>query len=477
MSTTCAPVPGLRALALSALLGSALSGCGSDEWSGPTLALASVFDSSGSIATPNWTVVAQLAVSDANLALKSAGRPFRFKLLSADSTNTPTIAVARALDLVQSGGAKAILTDSSQDDIAINQTFYDNDPSNDPNVPIVCMACTSPAINNPAAANPRDAANQAALRNGLGWNFRTLMDTFPQSRVLINLWLAKGQNGDINGDGQAKITIYASDEAFGRGFAGVLQSSTNALHPTPPAIINTYYHPAALDPNVYDWGADISKLVSAYSQPTQTNDYLPDIITEATFPQYAGALVKSFVTGGANSTLLLHTHAARLPSALNSAGWALNGQEGTSHVLLDDTPSGQVFADEMRTRVRVNPIFLDAHTYDAAMVVLLASLLASRDLADPTQVTGAQIRDALRRINDPAGTVVRTGPAEFEKAIALLSAGQAINYEGASGPVDFDANQNVKNQIVHWRVENERFLDLERYDCISSPLCPRIPSP
>lgn len=470
-----APILALRTLALSALFAGSAAGCGSDEWSGPSIAIASVLDSSGNIATPNWTVVAQLAVGDANLALKNAGRPFRFKLLSADSTNTPTTTVARALDFVQNQGAKAIITDSSQDDIALNQTFYDSDPQNDPNVPIVCMACTSPAINNPNAANPRDAANQAALRNSLGWNFRTLMDTFPQSRVLISLWLAKGQNGDINGDGQAKITIYASDEAFGRGFAAVLQSSTNTLHPTPPAIINTYYHPPVLDPNTYNWGTDIAQLISPYSQSTKKEDYQPDIITEATFPQYAGALVKSFVTGGANSTLLLHTHAARLPAALNSAGWALNGQEGTSHVLLDDSPSGQVFADEMRTQVRVNPIFLDSHTYDAAMVVLLASLVASRDLPDPTQVSGAQIRDAMRRINDPAGTVVRTGPAEFEKAIGLIAAGQPINYEGASGPVDFDANNNVKNQIVHWRVENEKFVDLERYDCIGSSLCPRIP--
>ena len=138
-------------------------------------------------------------------------------------------------------------------------------------------------------------------------------------------------------------------------------------------------------------------------------------------------------------------------------------------------PSGEVFAEEMRTKVRVNPIFLDSHTYDAATVILLASLVASRDLADATQVSGAQIRDALRRINDPTGTVVRTGPAEFERAIGLIAAGQAINYEGASGPVDFDANNNVRNQIVHWRVEDEQFVDLERYDCIGSPLCPRIP--
>ena len=449
-------------------------GCGSDEWAGPTIRIASVLDSSGAIATPNWTVVANLAVRHANQALEKSGQPYRFKLHSSDSTNTPAVAVSHAVAVVKEQGVKAIITDSSQDDIAINQTFYDSDGSNDLQVPVICMACTSPAINNPAAANPRDSVNQAALRNGLDWNFRTAMDTFPQSRVLINLWLAKGQNGDINGDGQAKIVIYASDEAFGRGFAGVLQSSANALHPSPPPIINTYLHTPTLDPNTYDWGKDITQLLSPYSQASKQNDFLPDVITEATFPQYAGALTKSFVTAGA-TTLLLHTHAARIPAALNSTSWALNGQEGTSHVLLDGSQSGEVFRQAMLDTVGVAPIFLDSHTYDATMVVLLASVLSARGLPDAAQITGAQIRDTMHRINEPGGTIIRTGPVEFEKAIGLIAAGQPINYEGASGPVDFDENNNVRNQIVHWRVDGGQFVDMERYDCISSSQCPRLP--
>ena len=118
------------------------------------------------------------------------------------------------------------------------------------------------------------------------------MDTFPQSRVLISLWLAKGNNGDINGDGQAKSQSMPAMKLFGRGFAGVLRTSTKTLHPTPTAIINTYYHPPALDPNIYNWGNDIKQLISPYSQVSKQEDYLPDIITEATFPQFAGALVK-----------------------------------------------------------------------------------------------------------------------------------------------------------------------------------------
>lgn len=458
---------------LSLLVSLSAAACTGEGSSGPVIPIGAVLDNSGNLATPSWTLSARLAVSDANAGLAQAGKSFRFQLVSADSTNTPKLAVSRAQNLIQTYGARAIVADSSQDDIALNTTFYDADSSNDLNVPIVCIACTSPAINNPAASNSQDLVNQATLRNQLGWNFRTVMDTFPQSRVLLSQWLAKGNNGDVNGDGMFKMTIYASDEAFGHGFASVLASAANLLHPSPPPIINTYYHPAALDPNVYDWSSDLAKLLSSYSQGSQQSDFVSDLIIEATFPQFVAALVKTYAVDQANVPLL-HTHAARLPATLNSSGWALDGQEGTSHVLLDNGASGEVFAQELIAATSVAPIFLDAHSYDAAMVLLLASVVASRDLPDPTQVTGAQIRDAMHKINEPLGTVVQTGPAEFARAVTLIAAGQPINYEGASGPLDFDANNNVRDRLVHWRVENEQFVDLEKYDCVSSLQCPLI---
>jgi len=108
------------------------------------------------------------------------------------------------------------------------------------------------------------------------------------------------------------------------------------------------------------------------------------------------------------------------------------------------------------------------------MLIMLAAAAASKDLADPTQVTGAQIRDALRTINAPNGTVVRTGPDEFAKAIMLLSENKPINYEGASGPVDFDSNLNIIDRIVHWKVVGGQFVDIAKYDCVASAACPII---
>lgn len=451
------------------------AGCSSSssEASGPTINIGAVLDKTGSIASPSWTDAVNLAAKHANSGLESAGRSFRFRILSSDSNNTPSVAVQRAGELVRSQDARAIITDSSQDDIAINALHYDADPNNDLNVPIVCMACSSPAINDPGSVDPTSASNEATLRNGLGWNFRTLMDTNAQARVAIRIWLGRGNNGDVNNDSQFKLGIFASDEAFGRGFAGALNTAAMSLHPSPPAVVETIYHPAKLDPNTYDFAADVNKLTDLYNQSTMRNDFFPDVVMEVTFPQYAAAFLKSYLVAG-QSVGLLHTHASRLATALRALGALLNNHEGTSHVILDNGVSGELFAGELKAASGVAPQFLDANTYDAAMSVMLAALVASKDLPDPTALTGKQLRDALTQINSPTGAVIRTGPAEFARAAVLIATGQPINYEGASGPVDFDAHQNVQNRIVHWRVENQQFVDGEKYDCVASPSCPLI---
>lgn len=153
---------------------------------------------------------------------------------------------------------------------------------------------------------------------------------------------------------------------------------------------------------------------------------------------------------------------------------SINGQDGTSHVLLDNGASGDTFARAYKELTALDPGFLDSNTFDAAVALELATFAAAHALPDPTQVTGAQVRDALRTINDPAGTLIRTGPDEMAKAFDLLAEGKPINFEGASGPVDFDANGNVRGRIAHWQVSGSRFTDLRIYDCVASNECPLV---
>jgi hypothetical protein len=106
------------------------------------------------------------------------------------------------------------------------------------------------------------------------------------------------------------------------------------------------------------------------------------------------------------------------------------------------------------------------------VVALLGTVKAALALDDPSKVTGPGVNVALDQINDPAGTIVRTGTEEFKKAIEAIAAGDAINYEGASGPCDFDSVGNVKGDIAVYKVQNGKFVELRTYACTKDDTCP-----
>lgn len=75
-----------------------------------------------------------------------------------------------------------------------------------------------------------------------------------------------------------------------------------------------------------------------------------------------------------------------------------------------------------------------AHGYDAAFMTALAIERAK-------STDRGAIAVAMTKIDNPPGMIIR--PGEWAKAKAALAAGEPINYEGASGNVDFDDNGDV----------------------------------
>jgi ABC-type branched-subunit amino acid transport system substrate-binding protein len=94
-----------------------------------------------------------------------------------------------------------------------------------------------------------------------------------------------------------------------------------------------------------------------------------------------------------------------------------------------------------------------ANTYDAMAVIGLAAFAAEAKGLEPTS---KNIRDHLREVANPPGVFI--GPGEFEKAFVELKAGKPINYEGASGSVDFDANGDVLAPIEIWRFDDGKIV-------------------
>ena len=94
-----------------------------------------------------------------------------------------------------------------------------------------------------------------------------------------------------------------------------------------------------------------------------------------------------------------------------------------------------------------------ANTYDATALIGLAAYAAKvKDLP----LTSQNIRDQLRQVSSPPGNFIGTG--EFKQAFELLKQGKDINYEGASGSVDFDENGDVLAPIEVWRYSKGKIV-------------------
>ncbi len=437
---------------------------------GSGVPIAVVIDRTGNNSEPSWVDAIKLARRHANLGLRQAGfKRLQFEVLISDSGNEPAVATSRAYDLVRRAGAKAVIIDTSQNDIALNRTYYDADATNDLNVPLLCGSCTTGTMNNPTATDP-DPITQAALRNGAGWNWRCVMSTRAISQVLVRLMLDEN-GGDVNGDGVFKVSFYGSDEAFGRGAAKDLRAYLTQLKPSPAPLMEELYHPRDADANSYTWAEDLRKLTDDRNEATGQIDGVPDFIAVANFAQQQAATIKAHRQSG-TTVRMLHYHSARFSAVLDSLGSLAEGAEGVSHVLADGQ-SGQAFVAEYEQLYGVKPVYRDANYYDGAMAMMLAALIGSGAVDDPDAVSGPKIRSAMAATSAAGGDPIGVGPDEFARAVRSIQQRRPIDYQGASGPMDFDATGNVVDRLAQFRAVGGDFVDVAPFDCVGDPACPR----
>jgi ABC-type branched-subunit amino acid transport system substrate-binding protein len=99
--------------------------------------------------------------------------------------------------------------------------------------------------------------------------------------------------------------------------------------------------------------------------------------------------------------------------------------------------------------VEVDPY--SAQTQDHATLAILAAAAAG-------DAAGTAIRDNVRRISQGAGEKVES----VTDGLRALAAGRTINYEGSSGPVDFDARGDIQGTKFRYeRAVNGRFELME----------------
>jgi hypothetical protein len=429
--------------------------------------------SGGLIAIPD---IVQIAIDDVNAGIQKAGgfKGMGFTHVDGDSAGTPATGAHLAAVQAQAG-AKLVIVDNSANTVAVMKNEYDADTTNDMGVPTLCVLCSSAAINDPNAADA-DATTQMALRNGLKWNYRVIMASRYFAPIIVSRALAI-TGTDRNGDGVLKVSAYASNEPQGKGAIGGFEAALKAARPD--VLLEKMFHDPAADPNGSLWASDAMLLADARNETSGMVDGFPDVVFESSLPGTAIAITRAFIQGG-YTIPLIHGAPFGNETAIIDLGQMANLQEGVGYATYYPGTSGNYFKQRYQDHFGTAPQSHErdgATTYDAVLLGALATMLAARDLTDPTMVTGAQVRDALALINDPAGTVIHAGPDEMAKAIPLIAAGMPINYEGASGPLDFDANGFVLGATAHWNIASNRFQDTEIYDCTKGAACPLVTAP
>jgi ABC-type branched-subunit amino acid transport system substrate-binding protein len=161
----------------------------------------------------------------------------------------------------------------------------------------------------------------------------------------------------------------------------------------------------------------------------------PDALAAIAYPESSGVFLREAVEAG-NVDTFLFVDGSKSTSMLDELGWAnFDGTRGTAPSALA-LATGEAFEAAYGAEYGdVPPLPFMRETYDAIYLMALATEKALADNID--------IREALRAVANPPGDTVNPGTEGYTAALAIIAAGGDINYEGAAGPVDFDANGDV----------------------------------
>jgi branched-chain amino acid transport system substrate-binding protein len=173
----------------------------------------------------------------------------------------------------------------------------------------------------------------------------------------------------------------------------------------------------------------------------------PDGLYLISYPVDGATIARAWISQGGPQKFLLNDGMNSTDFIASVGAKYLNEAYGTSSGT-NPTASTEYFNAEYKSFSGLDPSNPAAdRSYDAGAIVALA--IAQAGSADPTA-----IRDAVRKVVDPNGTVIHAGKEEFAKGLALIKEGKPIKYEGVIGPVSFDGYGDITGPFRLWRIRD-----------------------
>lgn len=364
---------------------------------------------------PRWRDAVVLAVREVNAA-GGVLPARRVELVVEDGESTPEGGLA-AYRRLRAAGVVAILGDAAS---SATIGIYRQMLAEETQVPLVSGLSTSVELTRMNEA--LDAEHQ--------WFFRTVPPDDAQAPALARAMYEPPY-------ACRRIAILYADNDYGRPFASDVQATLEMLSPDPRVVVIAQPYTEARS----DYMAEVMAVAAA----------MPDCIALIAYPQSAGVIINQWhLLGSRPSVRWFGTDGVRQPGFAEEVGdeTLIDGFLGTSPVTDAPTPAYNRFARNYAAAFGSGepPVAFSSNLYDAAALIMLAIAHAGTD--DPDA-----IRRSLYLVNEPAGALVQAG--ELAEALRLLRQDPpgSINYEGASGSVNFDAEGNVMAAYELWRYD------------------------
>ena len=345
---------------------------------------------------------AELGITDLNSA--GGANTCMLKLSLLDDQTSPSVGVDAAKKLVDVQHVPAIVGALSSGVSAA-----------------ILTACTAPSKSgqiSPASTSLTftDLAEQG--KTGGYW-FRTC-----PSDALQGLAMAKVAHDA----GLKKVAIMYLNNPYGQGLSKEFAAGFKQLG-------GTVTQDVVYNPSQPSYRAEVSKAMSP----------APDALFLIGYPGDGTTITREWIGAGGPQKFLF-------PDGLESQDFVndvgaqyLKNVHGTAPGS-DKTPSLATFQSEYQTKYGTLPTqAYITNAYDATVLIGLAMQQSKSNKAPA-------IRDAIRKVTDPKGEKIYAGAAELKKAAKLLAEGKAIQYIGATGPLQFDKNGDIASPMQVWSV-------------------------
>ena len=256
--------------------------------------------------------------------------------------------------------------------------------------------------------------------------FRTALSDVSQGPVLARLARERGFDN---------VGLLHVDDAWGRGLAGAFEAAWDG--------------PVRAVPVDRGQTGFLDALRESASGGAQA-------LVVIAFESAALAMVRQAIDNGLYDSFVFGDAAKRLSLVRSLGGARLGNMYGTGPASPPASAPSAAWEAAWVAEYGALPVLAYVkEAYDATIALALAAQAAGR-------LGGTAIRDRLRAVGSSPGTLVNAGPSGVADALRILADGGEVDYEGASGSLDWDGNGDLRRgHIGIWRfTEDERIEEV-----------------